>query len=61
MASDFLLQVAKVCRVQAGVARNERDIEEEAKFLLLAEALEEKTAEHPDEQTQLDNGKQTRS
>jgi hypothetical protein len=51
-SSDFLLQVAKVCRAQARVARNEHDIDEEAKFLLLAEALEGKAAEHPDKSVQ---------
>ena len=51
-SSDFLLQVAKVCRAQAQIARDERNIEEEAKFLLLAEVLERKAAEHPDKSVQ---------
>ena len=45
-SSDFLLQVAKVCRAQAQVARIEHDTNEEAKFLLLGGALEGKAAEH---------------
>jgi hypothetical protein len=44
-SSDFLLQVAKVCRAQAKVARIEHDTNEEAKFLLLG-ASEGKAAEH---------------
>ena len=44
----FLLQVAKVCRAQAQIASNERNIEEGAQFLLLAEAPEGKAVEHPD-------------
>jgi hypothetical protein len=39
--------VAKVCRAEAQIVRDERNIEEEAKFLLLAEALEGNAAEHP--------------
>jgi hypothetical protein len=45
-SSDVLLQVAKVCRAQARVGRNEHDIDEHAKLLVLVEALEGKAAEH---------------
>jgi len=37
-----------VCRAEAQIVRDERNIEEEAKFLLLAETPEGKAAEHPD-------------
>jgi hypothetical protein len=43
---DFLLRVAKVCRAQAQAARTEHNTDEEAKLLLLAEAVEVKAAKH---------------
>ena len=44
--------MAKVCRAEAQIVRDERNIEEEAKFLLLAETPEGKAAEHPDKTVQ---------
>lgn len=44
--------MARVCRAQVRVARNENDMDEEAKFLLLAEALEGKAAQYPDKGVQ---------
>ena len=44
--------MAKVCRAEAQIVRDERNIEEEAKSLLLAEAPEGKAAEHPDKTVQ---------
>lgn len=51
-SSDFLAQVAKVCRTQEQNARDERNLEEEAQFLLLMEGLEGKAVEHPDTSVQ---------
>jgi hypothetical protein len=49
---DAVSTIRRCERAQARVARNEHDIEEEAKFLLLAEALEGKAAKHPDKSVQ---------
>jgi hypothetical protein len=41
-----------MCRAQAQIASDERNIEEGAQFLLLAEAPEGKAVEHPDKSVQ---------